>query len=626
MAVCVLVLGLVQGSSVAQSSSDGERGAGTEDRQWVEGPADPPESMSPQQYAVRTEAAVIEMEDGALLDARLFLPVRLPSEDPGPCVLTADGYGPPSAIGPLTFALTGESLNDLATRGYAGAHVFLQTRDVPEDQAFYYKYSEHGYQLVEWMADQPWCDGNVGMIGPSLLGISQWLTAKADPPHLRAIIPEIGCGDCYWYLWYRGGMLPGDGREGRQPPVTAYDEYGAAIEHRNYDAWWRERDTTSADFERIARSDIAVMQCGGWDDYIYSGGVKAVQEVVAAGGHGMQIIGPCSHGGSTYDLLPYDLQTFRVLWFDRFLKGIENGIDEGPEALFYVEGAEQYRFEDEWPIPDAHTTTLYLRAEKSHSAPSLNNGSLTADAPADDEPAVSYDYSPDGPYNNAGGSGARPTEDQRGDEEHSLTWTTPPLDVATEVTGWPRVRLWASSTATDTDFVVELTDVAPDGTSTQVARGWLNAPRSFNRANPPELTPGEVHKFEITVWPMSYVFPEGHRIRLALSSSDNPGTAPNPHAAMVTVHQDAEHPSQLELPVVGTSWQALEEEPGSETVAGPAEGGAAAPEDSQEEMPATGNGLPLGLAVAFMLAAIMLLTTRRHPLLGSIGDSRPLTR
>ena len=551
LVLLMIILGTITALAAAQEAA-GAMGEGTENRNWVTGAESPPELMSPLEYNFTVEQAQIPVDEDVNLSARVFRPI-LPGEEPGPCVVFADGYGVPSYVGGITGIGAMASLADLAQRGYAGVYVTLRTANVPADEAFYFQYAEDGYEIVEWMAEQEWCNGNVGMIGASLNGISQWLTAQQLPPHLKAIVPTIGCGDCYWYLWYKGGMLPGAGRERRVPPLTAYDEFAAAIQHRNYDDWWRARDTETADHLAIAESGIAVLQCGGWDDYIFAGGMRAVEEITAAGGEGMHIIGPCSHGGLMPTLEPYGIEAFTVLWFDHFLKGIDNGIAEGPMALFYVQGPDQYRFEDVWPIPDTRTARLHLREQVSGSAVSINDGSLTAGPPQPGEAGMNYVYSPEGPYNAAGGAGPRLREDQRPDEAHSLTWTTDPLEAPTEVTGWPSLNFWASATAPDTDFVVEITDVAPDGTSTQVARGWLNAQRYFDRSNPEPLVPGQIYQFEAELWPISYVFQPGHRIRVALSGSDFPSAAPNPHPATVTIYQDADHPSYLELPVIGTA-------------------------------------------------------------------------
>lgn len=536
---------------VAERENGTAMGRGTENRSWTSVAAKPPELISPLRYDFKTQSVQIPMRDGVRLPGRLLIPIR-PSGENGPCVVLSDGYATAAASRAFVGGAM-DNLLDLVQRGYAGLSVAMRSTGVPEDEAFYYEYGEDGHDIVEWMADQEWCNGNVGMIGSSLNGIIQWETAREVPPHLRAIVPSISCGDCYWYLWYRGGTLPGMGRERRKPPLTPYNEYAAAIRHRSFDSWWSARTTSSEDHEAIARAGIAVLQCGGWDDYIHAGGLRAVEEITAAGGKGMHVIGPCAHGGNTPALAPYDFWTFTVQWLDRFLKGVDNGIDEGPAALIYVEGPNRFRFEDAWPIPDTRVARLYLREQPSGSGVSLNDGSLLGSPPGSNEESVTYDYSPDGPHNDAGGAGARIREDKRPAEKRSLTWTTLPLTDPAEVTGWPSLDFWASATAPDTDFVIELMDVAPDGFSTQVARGWLNAPHYFDRTNPEPLLPEQVYHFEAEMWPVSYVFQAGHRIRVMVSGSDHPGTALNPNPATVTVYQDAEHPSTLELPVVGTA-------------------------------------------------------------------------
>jgi putative CocE/NonD family hydrolase len=251
--------------------------------------------------------------------------------------------------------------------------------------------------------------------------------------------------------------------------------------------------------------------------------------------------------------MPYTNVEYQVMWLDRWLKGIKNGVDTQPRALIYVQGPDPWRFESDWPIPDTHKVKLFLRQRLSGTAISLNDGSLSDDAPRFGEDSVSYTYSPAGPFNQANGNGPILAVDQRPNEVHSLTWTSEALRVPTEATGWWSLVFWASVNAPDTDFVVEITDVAPDGTSKQVGRGWLNAARAFSRSHPRPLVSGKVYNFSVDVWPTSYVFPAGHRIRVDLSGSDccTLGSDPNPIPARVTVHQDAFHPSHLEVPVIG---------------------------------------------------------------------------
>lgn len=553
--VAVAIIAVAALLTPQPATSATTKGEGTEKRAWVNGRREA--LVSAQKFGVRVVPTVIPMRDGEMLRAVLYLPVRPPTDPgPGPCIGVLDGYAPPSAIAALG-APYGAFLSDYATRGYAGVYVHLRAMGVPEDEGLYYKYGEDGYDVVEWMADQPWCNGRVGLRGTSLLGISQWFAAKGGPPSLKAMIPDVACGDCYWGLWYVGGMLPGEGRRGRTPPLTAYDEYAAAAQHRNYDAWWRARTVMPEVRRAMARRGVKVLVTGGWDDYMLDSYTRNYTEFARAGGTGKLILGPWGHGdallGGGDVLQPYSFDTYQLRFFDRWLKGLRNGIDDEGGALSYVEGPDQWRFERTWPIPDTKRIRLHLRSRRSGTAESLNDGSLTFAGPAAGEAKVRQGYKPEAPFNNAGGGAARLADDQRPDEARSLTWTSSRLKTNTELTGWPKLKFWASVTGGDRDFVVEITDVAPDGTSTQIGRGWLNAQRHFSRSDPKRLASGKIYGFALELWPMSRVVMTGHRVRISLAASDNPGTDPNPVASTLTVYQDSAHPSSIELPVIGNA-------------------------------------------------------------------------
>ena len=527
------------------TATAGDKGAGTEQRQWVDGAKVAP--VSPPIYDITEQEQFVAMRDGVRLQTRLFLPVLPQGAATPPCVLETDGYGIP--LDPFFLP----ALRDLAKRGYAVLFARLRGTAPSEGVSdLYNRFGEDGYDLVEWMAAKPWCNGDVGMVGGSLLGISQWLAAKQLPPHLKTFIPDVACGDCYTYLWYLGGMLPGQGRKARAGVPGAEHEYAAAIQHRNFDAWWRERTTMPEDVRAIARRRIPVLVRDAWGDYLLAGAVHNYENYLGVGNKRKIILGSVSHAPAP-DSLPYSNTEYQVMWLDRWLKGIHNGVDTEPRALIYVQGPNQWRFESDWPIPDTHLVRLYLRARLSGSAISLNDGLLSEQAPAETESPASYTYSPAGPFNQANGNGPILAVDQRPNELSSLTWTSEPLRVPTEATGWWSLNFWASVNAPDTDFVVEITDVAPDGTSRQVGRGWLNAQRAFSRSNPTPLISDVIYKFSVEVWPTSYVFATGHRIRVDLSGSDCCvlGSDPNPTPARVTVYQDEDHPSYVKVPVIG---------------------------------------------------------------------------
>ncbi len=534
-------------------------GAGTEGRNWL---PDRPTAInaSKRETVTITDNVVVTVRDGTRLDGRLFKPVLPASGEPTPCVLMADGYGRTSESG-AGYEVT---LFDIASRGYAVLHLSLRGSGASGGtNDLYSNYGQDGYDAIEWMARQSWCNGSVGMVGPSLLGIAQWLTAKELPPSLKAIVPEVACGDCYGVLWYPGGMLPGPGREARKLAPGAGAEYPSAMAHRNFDAWWQARTVLAPDAEAIARHGVAAFIAGGLDDYISPANIRLYEQFNAPdGAHKRLFLGPYAHGWH-----PAFIQELQIRWLDHFLKGTANGAEQDPKVVLYIKGANRWRTETDWPIADAHAVKLYLEDKNSGSIASLNDGSLAATAPNAGTP-VTLPYTPNaGPFLPALLSATNRLEiDQRPDEEKVATWTSAPLQIATEVTGYPKLTIYASSSASDADFVFDMTDVAPDGKAVQVVQAYLDAAhRAGAREAPRPLTPGEVVKYTIEMFPTAYVFQPGHRIRLDIAGGakvapgqlvpQGPGKNPNPFTW--TIVSDSAHPSAIELPVIGTSWERL---------------------------------------------------------------------
>ena len=240
----------------AQPYPVGRRDGGA---QWMPGP--PAAETPTKRYPVQVENDVTVLaRDGMKLDGRLFKPTLAAGEKPVPCVLTTDGYGRESNTG----AGVDGPLFDIASRGYAVLHLSLRGSGKSGGTTdLYSHFGPDGYDAIEWMAAQSWCNGRVGMVGVSLLGISTWLAAKEAPPHLQAIVPQVACGDCYGELWYPGGMLPGPGREARKLSPGAEAEYTTSIQHRNFDDWWKARTTLAPDSRAIAGR--------GWRPWCWAG-------------------------------------------------------------------------------------------------------------------------------------------------------------------------------------------------------------------------------------------------------------------------------------------------------------------------------------------------------------------
>jgi putative CocE/NonD family hydrolase len=334
-----------------------------------------------------------------------------------------------------------------------------------------------------------------------------------------------------------------------------------------YNDYWRE----FAIDEHYAEMDVPIFHLGGWYDRHVHGTVKHFNEIGTKGGsraRGRQklTIGPWTHGAAArgasligdIDFGPaaaIDYDALRKRWFDFHLKGIDNGIQDEPPVQIFVMGENRWRSENEFPLKRAQSRQLFLRA----------GGVLSDEAPPGEEAADRYDYDPRKPVPTIGGdlfvepSGAR---DHRPAEKLALTYTTAPLERDTKVTGRPLVELFASSSAVDTDWVVTISDVHPDGYSQFLRQNILRARYREGDAEPVLMEPGKVYRFAIDVYPISNLFKAGHRIRLTVASSSFPKWYPNgntgreinedfpPVVATNQIFHDRERASRLTLPIV----------------------------------------------------------------------------
>lgn len=482
-----------------------------------------------------------------------------------------------------------------------------------------------GYDSVEWAARVPGSTGAVGMYGLSYLGFTQWMAAQSAPPSLRAIVPALTWWDArdgtvgrggalelglqaYWQLnalaldatvRLSAGQPPAelmralaavvneiDGLRGEGYRALPLGEFAplaragmlgdlqaalANAENPGYFAPYSIR-------EGYARVEVPALVVGGWYDIFTGGSLQSFAALRGAGStpaarQSKLVMGPWSHvnySNAVGDLdfgfraqmalmnLQSDLTGLTVRWFDHWLKGIDNGIAAELPVRLFVMGANVWRDEAEWPLARAEATPFYLRA----------GGELSPEPPADELPDR-FVYDPADPTPTLGGNllmhvlyGPGP-RDQRPIEARAdvLSYTTPPLERDTEVTGPLVVKLWAASDAPDTDFVARLVDVHPDGFAQNLADGIVRARyRNGPRAEP--LEPGKPTEFTIDLWATANVFKAAHCIRVDIASASfprwdrnlNTGEDPASATAMRLAQQhilhDAAHPSHILLPIV----------------------------------------------------------------------------
>jgi uncharacterized protein len=538
----------------------------------------------------------VRMRDGVVLRADVYRPSTGTTV---PAILYRTPYDrgsaliPQAAVDPERAVESGFALVVQDVRGRYGS-----------DGSFYTFAHEglDGYDTVEWVAAQAWCDGAVTMAGRSYGAAAQWLAAIEQPPHLRAIAPVVIGADFFHGWVYQGGafqlgfnlfwaLLMFARKESRRPddhyrflplrelPVLRSVPQGQFyfdwLEHSRYDEYWAKLAVAP----RYARVQVPAFNVGGWYDVFLGGTLENFAGMRRSGGSeearsGQRLlVGPWAHG-STYGAFPdhrfdafggrdaIDLDELQLDFFRRRLR--QGQLEEEAPVRLFVMGDNSWRDEDAWPLARAQPMRWFLRAD----------GGLGREAPAEDAPDA-YVYDPAEPAPTIGGPTSLPAPmfrtnagplDQRPLEARAdvLVYTSDPLDAPMEVTGPLELVLWAATDARDTDFVAKLCDVAPDGFSRILAEGVIRARFREGWEHEVPVEPGRPTRYRIDLVATSNVFGSGHRIRLAITSSSFPRFDRNPNSghalgtdgpdglrpARQTVFHDASRPSALVLPVV----------------------------------------------------------------------------
>jgi len=563
------------------------------------------------------------MRDGTVLSADVY---RLDDSERRPVLLTRTPYNKSL---PLLSYLPLDPLR-AAEAGYVV--VVQDSRGRFASEGTFYPFlneAADGYDTVEWAAAQPWSNGNVGMYGISYFGATQWLAATTAPPHLKAIFPSLTASDYHEGWTYQGGafalgfnlswtmailapetlmrqaktnsqaaedlgrVLAGVDQMHdwfRTRPLSAFPLFrlGAPyyydwLSHADEDDYWN-RWKIEAHYAHIT---VPAYNLGGWHDIFLGGTIRNFLGMCSQGKtrearDGQKLlIGPWAHTvpysnvvgevdfGLAASPLAADLDGLHLRWFDRWLKGVNNGISEEPPVRLFVMGANTWRNEHEWPLARTRYVNYYLHSDGR--ANSLHgDGGLSPEKPAAEKPDV-YLYDPRNPAPTRGGglccwAGSVPdgAYDQRPVEERPdvLVFSTPVLESDIEVTGPITVTLFAASSAPDTDFTAKLVDVHANGFARNLTDGIIRARYRESTRTAKLIEPGRVYEYTLDLWATSNVFKAGHRIRLEISSANFPRFDANPNTgrvcageaevqpALQTVFHDTDRPSCVRLPII----------------------------------------------------------------------------
>jgi predicted acyl esterase len=437
-----------------------------------------------------------------------------------------------------------------------------------------------GRATVEWVTEQSWCDGNIGMFGGSAFAITQYLPAPGADSALRSISPVVATPDLYHHAFLQGGAirealtvnwLEGQGSE------QFLDEFR---EHRLKDAWWDPVEV----LEHAGSVHTAGLHVGGWYDIFGQGTIDAYttfQTAGASGAVGRQhlVMGPWTHGGlftNNNGALTYPLNAVSdpldmlLPWYDATLRGDVSEIDDWPPVRVYLMGAvgeagapgNEWIDLDSWP-PPSRSIPFFMSADGGLASKTPQAGELTLISdPSDPVPTLGGANLHPGLIVDGREMGDGP-QDQRQIEARSdvLTFTTEALARPTTVMGRVRAKIWLVPDTSDLDIAVRLTDVYPDGRSMLVLDGIQRARMRCGDDTECLLTPGVPVELTIDLWSTALIFNAGHRIRISVSGSNWPRFEVNPNdgadlnletegvVARPRLLFGGEYPSRVELPV-----------------------------------------------------------------------------
>ncbi len=512
----------------------------------------------------------ITLSDGTRLAARIWLPVDA-TENPVPAILEylpyrlTDGTVERDALQHPVFAGHGYASVRVDMRGSGNSEGIMLDEYLKQEQ-------DDGLEIFQWLADQPWCDGNVGIIGISWGGFNGLQIAARRPPELKAVITLCSTDDRYADdVHYVGGCLNAAdqlawastmllynakpplpwivGESWRETWLERIEQTPPWIEawmtHQRRDAFWQHGSVC----EDYAAIECPVFAVGGWSDG-YTNAIMRMLENLSCPRKGL--IGPWAHAypefatpGPRIGFLQECLR-----WWDRWLKGIDTGVEDDPmlrawvpdalePAPHYAEWPGRWVAETVWPVPSVSSNTLHLSPGGKLDSTATESATLAAHTSLlhGRHAGQWCPYGVPGDF----------ATDQRPEDSLCLTFDTDPLEETVEMLGYPELRVWLASDRPQAMLVARLCDVWPDGRSTLITRGLLNLTHRDSHEHPEPLEPGRKYDITLKLNAIAWRLPAGHRLRLALSPSYWPWAWPSPEH--VTLEIDVGQYSTLSLPV-----------------------------------------------------------------------------
>jgi predicted acyl esterase len=530
----------------------------------------------------------IPMSDGISLAADFHLPVTAGRSERFPAIIEYTPYhknnnavyGPRATRYPY-FAAHGYVFVNVDIRGTGDSEGFNTSPTSPEEV-------RDNVDVIRWCARQPWCDGNVGMIGISYTAGVCYDAARLAPQELKAIVVCQMCSD-----WHDGMACPGGTPrpfvyENYAPLMAAYHfapPHPDLVGPRWAEIWQQRLDHSRpwgvAYLENLLdgpfwearllrghedRVKAATFLIGGWCDWYPDDLLRVFSRLQCPK---RVLIGPWTHNYPENGWpLPRLNDRYECLrWFDKHLKGIDTDParpleNEPPVTLFVREFTRPealrrldegvFRHEAAWPPERVKPLALHI-AEQGVLRPEGGGGRPAPEGMSD------LVYRAD--VGIAAGRyvigqllpGWGMPDDQRLDEPFSLVYTADPLpfDPRTELLGGPEAHLFVSCAAGVAFLSVKLCDVAPDGTSVLVTKGVLNLTHRNSHAKPEPLEPGKVYEVRVPLLAAGYRFRPGHRLRVLVAAADFQNAWPTPLPHTLTVHHGPGHPSRIVLPLAG---------------------------------------------------------------------------